>query len=36
MVFYKFIFLVILGREEKCLEAPNTKQDPVKEAWGGG
>lgn len=35
MVFYRFISLIILGREKKCLGAPNTKQDPIVASWGG-
>lgn len=35
MFFHRFIFLVILGHEEKCLGAPNIKRDPIKAAWGG-
>lgn len=34
MFFYRFIFLVLLGHEEKCLGAPNTEQDAIKAAWG--
>lgn len=35
MFFYRFVFLLILGHEEKCLGTPNTRQDPIEAAWGG-